>query len=69
MKPDCCRGLYPLLLTLLLTLLPAVGCGGDDDGDLRSTSNDEIADFIEQNPEFAAPQGSSSTSNQELGLE
>lgn len=58
----------PVLLFAALVVCMAAGCGGGDEGELPSASTDEIAQFIEENPEFAAPPASSSGSS-ELGLE
>jgi hypothetical protein len=65
MRLDFGGGWWRLAGSLLVVCM--VGCGGGDEGKLESTSNDDIAAFIEQNPEFGAAQSTSSEKT-ELGL-
>ncbi|NND97977.1 MAG: hypothetical protein HKN47_11675 [Pirellulaceae bacterium] len=53
---------------VLVLMLPIVGCSGDASTNNTSPSNDDIAAFIEANPEFAespdlAPEETSGTAD------
>jgi len=65
MSMKWCNGVCWLACSLLWVSL--AGCGGDD-GEPSATGNDEIAAFIEQNPEYGANPPASSDRTQ-LGLE
>jgi hypothetical protein len=55
-------------LVLPLVAICMVGCGGGDSDEPSATNDDEIAAFIEENPEFGGSTKPASGSN-ELGLE
>ena len=55
------------VLGISLLLLAANGCGGGSADGNRSTSHDEISEFLEENPEFANPV--SEPESEPLGLQ
>jgi hypothetical protein len=66
MRFDCSGKDWRWVLPLVAICM--VGCGGRDSDEPSATSDDVIAAFIEENPEFAAPAKPASGSN-ELGLD
>ena len=66
MNRGACAAWWKLPVICGLTLV--FGCGSDVTESTRTTSHEDIASFVEENPEFSAS-GQSASDDSELGLE